>query len=430
MVEKTYRIRAKEFAGFASDHLEVWDELVGLEVEHQTDGKGTIVSVEQREKYIPLIYVTYSSSSNVAYNSDSFKSDQFTSLEIPRHLLIAQSEWYQKWKKDQENIAEKKRILESKVAETQRRKRELEFIEANKPTEQELKDLARQKNIELASKKLEQYGFDLLAKLTFSQQSVLAGILGAGQRVPITAVETKNGISIDFREGDTRSLENRFSFYGMGLPLVLMNAMNLMFCIQHLSTTMFQYAFRPEVIPDYGAVLSMVAKHFKVDTDDCSTQNEVEIRVSNSIFELTWSKLTQDQKKSIENELLNMSKLDDKSKEKIKVLGLFGALATAQLSGFGVYILASTTLSVITGVFGLTMPFAFYAGISSLISVAIGPVGWLAGAVYAIYKFDTPKYKVLIPLVLFMTVARLSQELEPDLGIADKGGRAPFTVPR
>lgn len=63
----------------------------------------------------------------------------------------------------------------------------------------------------------------------------------------------------------------------------------------------------------------------------------------------------------------------DKSiKPSLVTASLFGA---AKLSGFGLYTSASTILSSIGSAVGVTFPFAMYAGLSSFISVLLGPVG-------------------------------------------------------
>ncbi|WP_282071384.1 hypothetical protein [Polaribacter atrinae] len=72
-------------------------------------------------------------------------------------------------------------------------------------------------------------------------------------------------------------------------------------------------------------------------------------------------------------------------KSQIASLTSVTAIAAAQASGFGVYVLASSTVGAITGMLGITLPFAFYTGMSTAISVAIGPIGFLVLG-YAMYK--------------------------------------------
>jgi uncharacterized protein YaaW (UPF0174 family) len=53
-----------------------------------------------------------------------------------------------------------------------------------------------------------------------------------------------------------------------------------------------------------------------------------------------------------------------------------GTMLAAKMSGFGVYLLASTVLGSLTKALGLTLPFAVYMGMSQAIALVLGPIGW------------------------------------------------------
>ncbi len=86
-------------------------------------------------------------------------------------------------------------------------------------------------------------------------------------------------------------------------------------------------------------------------------------------------------------------------------------LTAAQLSGFGVYLLASTTLGAITGAIGITLPFAVYTAMSSAIAVIIGPVGWIGAGLFAVWQLTGANYKKLIPAILFVCALRQSNSV-------------------
>lgn len=74
-------------------------------------------------------------------------------------------------------------------------------------------------------------------------------------------------------------------------------------------------------------------------------------------------------------EIVEFCKAESKDKSikpSLVTASLFGA---AKLSGFGLYTSASTILSSIGSTVGVTFPFALYTGLSSFISVLLGPVG-------------------------------------------------------
>ena len=83
-----------------------------------------------------------------------------------------------------------------------------------------------------------------------------------------------------------------------------------------------------------------------------------------------------------------------------------GALVLANLSGFALYAGASTALGAVSGALGVTLPFAVYTGMSSVIAVAIGPVGWAVLAAGAVYTFGGTNYKKTIPGVLAIATSR------------------------
>ena len=83
-----------------------------------------------------------------------------------------------------------------------------------------------------------------------------------------------------------------------------------------------------------------------------------------------------------------------------------GGLVLANLSGFGLYMAASSSLAAITGAVGLTLPFAVYTGLSSVLGVVTGPVGWAALAVVAVFKFGGAEYKKTVPGVIAIASCR------------------------
>lgn len=83
-----------------------------------------------------------------------------------------------------------------------------------------------------------------------------------------------------------------------------------------------------------------------------------------------------------------------------------GGLVLANLSGFGLYMAASSSLAAITGAVGLTLPFAVYTGLSSVLGVVTGPVGWAALALVAVFKFGGAEYKKTVPGVIAIASCR------------------------
>ncbi len=83
-----------------------------------------------------------------------------------------------------------------------------------------------------------------------------------------------------------------------------------------------------------------------------------------------------------------------------------GAIAAAKMSGFGVYLMASTVLGGLTNALGLTLPFAVYMGMSQAITLVLGPVGWAALAGGVVWTLNQPNWARLILGVVYISFMR------------------------
>lgn len=161
--------------------------------------------------------------------------------------------------------------------------------------------------------------------------------------------------------------------------------------------------------PSYSRIVCQVAEklgieHFGVKVED------LEVEIARKVFQTVWEKMTPDQKMAMEAELRRAAQEFDKSGALAESTSIFTALTAAQLSGFGVYLLASTALGTLTSVIGITLPFAVYTTMSSAIAVIIGPVGWIGAGLFAIWKLTGANYKRLIPAILYVSALRAKQQ--------------------
>jgi len=102
-----------------------------------------------------------------------------------------------------------------------------------------------------------------------------------------------------------------------------------------------------------------------------------------NLFKTEYQKLSDIEKEQMAVEM-EKAGLD---RNQIATLGGLSALGAAQLSGFGIYVLASSTVGAISSVLGITLPFAVYTGMSSAISFVIGPLGFLVMGVMLYRSF-------------------------------------------
>ena len=134
---------------------------------------------------------------------------------------------------------------------------------------------------------------------------------------------------------------------------------------------------------NYDQVLKSIAEK-NDEVIDCSKGTvTAEKELYLKLFQNEFEKLSDEEKQKITLELQKAGL----NKDQISSLSGITAITVAQLSGFGIYMLASTTLGAITSMLGLTLPFAVYTGMSSAISFVIGPIGFLVMGVMIYRSF-------------------------------------------
>jgi uncharacterized protein YaaW (UPF0174 family) len=136
---------------------------------------------------------------------------------------------------------------------------------------------------------------------------------------------------------------------------------------------------------------------------ELSTQ-EIEDAVVVRQFQNMLERLTPEQRKKILMDLQRES--DDPHLESLLLGG--GAMLAAKMSGFGVYLLASTVLGGLTGALGITLPFAVYIGVSQTLAFILGPVGWVALAGGVLFSLNQPNWNRLGLAVLYISTIRHS----------------------
>ena len=85
--------------------------------------------------------------------------------------------------------------------------------------------------------------------------------------------------------------------------------------------------------------------------------------------------------------------------------GLVG-LGLAQAAGFSLYTSSASALAFLTSSAGITLPFAAYSGLSSVLAVVTGPLGWLAAGGLLAWKLTSTNWKKLTPAVVYIINVR------------------------
>jgi len=83
-----------------------------------------------------------------------------------------------------------------------------------------------------------------------------------------------------------------------------------------------------------------------------------------------------------------------------------GVLLLARLSGFKIYLLATTAVGALTAGLGITLPFAIYTTLTTGIGIVIGPIGWVAIVISVLYQINQPNWSRLIPAIVYISYIR------------------------
>lgn len=154
----------------------------------------------------------------------------------------------------------------------------------------------------------------------------------------------------------------------------------------------------------YAEIVRKLAKKLKTPHSEDGGSTEIEKAIIAKCWNVAIEKLTPEQ---IAELTAQASELAAKYGKNISTeLAGVTALSAAQLSGFGVYLFGSTLLGAINTTLGLGLGFAAFTGLSSIISVVIGPIGFAGVGVGLLAKVTAPNHKKLLPTVICIAVQR------------------------
>lgn len=176
------------------------------------------------------------------------------------------------------------------------------------------------------------------------------------------------------------------------------------------SQSAFVYIFSDSP-PTYSQIVRQVAENLNIEHAGLTTK-DLEVGIAQKVIRTVWDEMTPEQRTQMETELRQVAQEFDKGGALLSSGSIFATLTAAKLSGFGVYLLASTSLGALTGAIGVTLPFVVYTTMSSAIATILGPVGWIGAGLFAIWQLSGPNYKRLIPAVLYVSALRAQQEQE------------------
>ncbi len=163
---------------------------------------------------------------------------------------------------------------------------------------------------------------------------------------------------------------------------------------------------------EYAEVVGDVARKMEVAIWPESGLASIEREVVGAAFQKALASATPEQRNAM------LAALAHEQGTTVKTLvGASGVLVAANLTGFGLYVAASTMLGAMTGALGVALPFAVYTGMSGVIATLTGPVGWAMLAGWAVYRFGSTDYKKTVPGVIAVAAVRARLMAERDCEI-------------
>lgn len=136
----------------------------------------------------------------------------------------------------------------------------------------------------------------------------------------------------------------------------------------------------------YKEILIQVCQKKELNFASQNSISELEEIIVVNYFNFVIDNLSPEEKEKFNNELEKYAQENKIDKAQLNSFRALGTLGIANLSGFSLYIMASTLFG------GLGLPFAFFTGMSSVLSFVTGPVGWAIGIGYAAYSFRNDDY--------------------------------------
>jgi uncharacterized protein YaaW (UPF0174 family) len=158
----------------------------------------------------------------------------------------------------------------------------------------------------------------------------------------------------------------------------------------------------------YREIVLDTAKKIGAPHSEADLTTAVEQAIVSQVWSQALNGMTEEQRAKVRASITEL--VSTHGKQVGKELSGFAALGAAQLSGFGVYVAGSTLLGAINGALGLGLGFGAFTGLSSLISVVIGPVGWAALGLFTVAKLGGPNYKKIIPVIFVVATCRAESD--------------------
>lgn len=151
------------------------------------------------------------------------------------------------------------------------------------------------------------------------------------------------------------------------------------------------------LVIDWKALLKKTNKKWQ-ELESSEIEDAIVVKVFSEIFH----KLSEDKQRELLTQVNGVAQRKDFTGELITA----SSLTLAKLSGFQIYLLATTTLGALTGMLGIALPFVVYTTLTSTIAVALSPIGWIALGAWTILHLDEPDWSKLTTGIIYVSYLR------------------------
>ncbi|HCN77930.1 MAG TPA: hypothetical protein DIT13_12150 [Verrucomicrobiales bacterium] len=203
-------------------------------------------------------------------------------------------------------------------------------------------------------------------------------------------------------------LKSRSPDERMGLKTIVeadsLRSVDIADALRWKASTLLEYHFQQPLT--YYQVVQRVARRLEIRADDGDTVEELEKQICSKVFETMWNKMSDAEKQEFEKKIKEAAKENDDNINWVSGGSVAAAIIAGKMSGFAIYIAASTALSVLSTGLGLSLPFVAYTTVSRVISTVLGPVGWIGAGLLTAYQISGPAWQRVTSAVAYISMLR------------------------
>lgn len=152
----------------------------------------------------------------------------------------------------------------------------------------------------------------------------------------------------------------------------------------------------------YGELVSDVGTHLKVNFAKKAPAESIEVAILQKIFTDSVARMSEVERKQVLAEL-NIGELSGLGPAQLAT-----AIGASRLAGFATYRMAVIVANGISkALLGKGLTLAANAGLTRVIALATGPIGWVITGLWTIADLASPAYRVTVPCVIQVAYMRL-----------------------